>query len=165
MVTPLRIASMLCSTLAVVFLACAGASLLGTTHVGDAPGAFRTQVEAASFGSKVSGGGLRVPVSVINQTGGPVRIVGATSICGASGCLSMADVLPRELAPGKNVIEVDVRTGQVGDYDQSITLYTDWEARPRLIVRVTGQIIAESGLPAMTGDSHEQEPAIMRRSQ
>jgi hypothetical protein len=96
-----------------------------------------------SFGDALSGQRVVVAFSLTNQSRQPIRIVGATRVCGRHGCLDI-DNLPVDIPPlsGRNIV-ASVETREPGEFNGEITLFSDGPGQPTMVLTVYGRVIED----------------------
>jgi ABC-type molybdate transport system permease subunit len=78
-----------------------------------------------------------------NQSRRPIRILGATRVCGHHGCLDV-EGLPLDIPPlSQRNIVVFVKTRAPGEFGAELTLFSDSPGQSMIVLTVNGRVIEE----------------------
>ena len=128
--------------LAAVALGCAGiVASTGTSRVMADSGQLVVEGDSPSFGEVPVGSEPVVNVRLRNRTSGPIRLLGANSVCQKVACLNATN-LPQSIPAGAiGVIVIHVKTQGVGDFAGSFDVFTDRAGRTAFPIKVRGNVV------------------------
>ena len=89
-----------------------------------------------------------VPFQIHNGSSRPLRIVGATSLCGPNGCIgpNVGVKLPATIPPGGDfLLDALYKAGGPRKFSIEMTVFTDSEQASKIALRVSGEIVDPEG--------------------
>jgi Protein of unknown function (DUF1573) len=97
-----------------------------------------------SFGHARSGQKAAAIFALTNESGQPIRILGADRFCATHGCLDVSN-LPLDIPPNSTrdlVLVVDAR--RPGEFHGYLTLFSNCPGQPKTALTVTGTVIEKA---------------------